>query len=238
MAVVVAKFEMGEFGGVAPFALVVGVKDVVPRTVFDAGGRAQSGGDREHLACFWIDADGPASPMGASVRFTAEGFVGGDPKKAFGAEPGAKVVFVIVAADFPVIANGLEKVALVVAVDVFHPSELAALRGVNPAFVFQKSERLRNPPRPKFEGGLFRRAVSVFDDVNFSGARADHHASVLPKHHGADFHAKMIRRQGVYLVVFGFVRRGGQGEADRQNCEASFQSLHKVFSVVAYHAMI
>ena len=136
MAVIVAKFEVREFGGVAPFALVVGVKHVAPRTVFDAGWRAQPSGDREHFAGFWVDADGPASPMGASVGFAAEGFVGDDPKKTFGAEPGAKVVFMIVAADFPVIADGLEKVALVVTVNVFHSGELAALRGVNPAFVF------------------------------------------------------------------------------------------------------
>lgn len=136
MAVIVAKFEVGEFGGVAPLALVVGVKHVAPRTVFDAGGRAQSGGNGEHLAGFGIDADGPASPMGAAVGFAAERFVGDDPKKTFGAEPGAKVVLVVVAADFPVIADGFEKVALVVAVDVFHAGELAALRGVNPAFVF------------------------------------------------------------------------------------------------------
>ena len=85
---------------------------------------------------------------------------------------------------------------------------------------------MRDAPRPEFEGGFFRRAVGVFNDVNFSGARANHHASVLPKHHGADFHAKMIRRQGVYLVVFGFARRDGQSKADQQNCEVSFQSLH------------
>lgn len=90
---------------------------------------------------------------------------------------------------------------------------------------------MRNPPRPEFEGGFVQRAVGVFNDVNFSGARANHHASVLPKHHGANFHAKMIRWQGIDLIEFGFVRRDGQSEADRQNCEVSFQSLHKVFSV-------
>ena len=136
MAVVVAEFKVGKFGGVAPFALVVGVKHIAPRAVFDAGGRAQSGGNREHLAGFWIDADGPASPMSAAVGFAAKGFVGDDPKKSFGAEPGSKVVFVVVAADFPVIADGFEKVALIVAVDVFHSGELAALGCVNPPFVF------------------------------------------------------------------------------------------------------
>ena len=136
MAVIIAKFEVGEFGGIAPLALVVGVKHIAPRTVFDAGGRTQPGGNGEHFAGFGVDADGPASPMGASVGFAAEGFVGDDPKKPFRAEPGAEVVFVVVAADFPIIANGLEKVALIVAVDVFHSGELAALRGVNPAFVF------------------------------------------------------------------------------------------------------
>ena len=136
MAVVVAEFKVGEFGGVAPLALVVGVKDVAPRAVFDAGGRAQSGGNREHLAGFWIDADGPASPMSAAVRLAAEGFVGDDPKKTFRAEPGSEVVFVVVAADFPVIADGFEKVALIVAVNVLHSGELAALGGVNPSFVF------------------------------------------------------------------------------------------------------
>ena len=136
MSVVIAKFEVGEFGGVAPLALVVGVKHVAPRTAFDAGGRAQPGGNGGHFAGFWIDADGPAAPMGPAVGFAAKGFVGGDPKKAFGAEPRSEVVFMVVAADFPVIADGLEKVALVVAVDVFHAGELAALRGVNPAFVF------------------------------------------------------------------------------------------------------
>ena len=136
MAVIVAKFKVGEFGCVAPLALVVGVKHIAPRAVFDAGGRAQPGGNGEHLAGLGIDAEGPASPMGAAVRLAAKGFVGDDPEKAFGAEPGSKVVFVVVAADFPVIANGFEKVALIVAVHVFHPSELAALRGVNPAFVF------------------------------------------------------------------------------------------------------
>lgn len=136
MAVIVAEFKVGEFGGVAPFALVVGVKDVAPRAVFDAGGRAQSGGNGEHLAGFWINADGPASPMRAAVRLAAKGFVGDNPKKAFGAEPGAEVVFVVVAADFPIVADGFEKVALIVAVGVFHSGELAALRCVNPAFVF------------------------------------------------------------------------------------------------------
>lgn len=136
MAVIVAGFEVGEFGGVAPLALVVGVKHIAPRAVFDAGGRAQSGGNGEHFAGFWIDADGPSSPMRAAVRLAAEGFVGGDPKEAFGAEPGSEVVFVVVAADFPVIADGLEKVALIIAIDVFHAGELAALRSVNPAFVF------------------------------------------------------------------------------------------------------
>lgn len=136
MAVIIAKFEVGEFGGVAPFALVVGVKDVAPRAVFDAGWRTQPGGNGEHLAGFGIDANGPASPMSAAVRLAAEGFVGDNPKKTFGAEPGAEVVFVVVAADFPIVADGFEKVALIVAVNVFHPSELAALRCVNPAFVF------------------------------------------------------------------------------------------------------
>ena len=90
---------------------------------------------------------------------------------------------------------------------------------------------MRDASRPEFEGGLFRRSVSVFDEVNFPSARANYHASVLPKHHGANFHAKMIRWQGIDLVEFGFVRRDGQSEANRQNWKVSFQSLHKVFSV-------
>ena len=126
VAVEGARHEVAQLAGPAPLALVVGVEEVAPGRGVHPGRRAQPGALGVHVA-LGVDAQGEPAPLGRPEGLAAEGAVRGEPEVPVPAAHRPEVVLVVVAADVPVVAHGLDQVEGPVAVLVDEATELPAL---------------------------------------------------------------------------------------------------------------
>ena len=83
MADEVAGFDVGDFAGADPFALIVGGEPSALGTDGQAGGRPQAGGDGRELAV-GRDLDHPAAPRHGGLRGSAKSDIEGDAEIAVG----------------------------------------------------------------------------------------------------------------------------------------------------------
>lgn len=132
--------------------------------------------------------------MSWAERFLAKWFIGGDPEVAFAIDSGTEVIFVVIAGDFPAIANGLKDICRSVVIGILDSGEFPALSRVNPSVMFQEAQWLGQSLSPGSQNGFFRIAVGVFQNENISCACSDEKGSVPESCHGADFHGDGFRK--------------------------------------------
>ena len=180
-----AGLELLQAAGAVPGALVLGVEDVARRVHADAAGRADAAAGRHRFAV-GRDPQAPAAELVLAGERAGE--AEGDPDVAVTVELRAEGVFVVVAVDFPGVADGLEDVGLAVAVGVLDPRQLAALGDVEPAVAVGQAEHLVQPVANRVNL-ICRRVVGlgVVDQVDLAAAGRDGEAAVGQPLEGAGF---------------------------------------------------
>ena len=193
-------FEPFERRGAVPDALVVGVEAVAGGIESDAAGGADAGAGGEHFAVGG-DADAPATPVGIGV--VGAGEAKGDPDVAVAIGGAAKGVFVVVAADAPVAADGLEEVGSAIAIGVLDAGELGAL-GEKEGVVFPVHAEWLVQVGSEFVPGDFGEVVfvSALADPDVAATGGDGDFFVGHEGDGANLHDFTFGKRDFFAKVF------------------------------------
>ncbi len=164
MAVKDTLLQVDERVGAPPVALLIGGEDIPEMIGPHAGGRAQSGADRDKVAMTRLH-HGPATPRerlfleAAATGRLADRAVEGDPEVAPGIENRAVSILVVVAGDPPAPGGGQVFVGHTVAIGIAETGHLRALRGVEGPFVPRQPERFVEARGEAGEGRVLERGI-------------------------------------------------------------------------------
>ena len=177
-----------------PFALVIREKQVAVGAEVDAVGRAQADGPRLQLPVR-ADLDAPTSPRGFRLVVAGEADIERDEKIAVLVPRRAEREFVIVAADAPGIADGLEFVGLAVAVLVRDPRQFGPLDNIDGVIVLHAhAERFMQSGRKQAELDLSEvRGAGMIDQPDFAAPGASQQLAVGAKFQAAYFKDAILR---------------------------------------------
>src|SRR5256885_15448060 len=126
-----------EGAGAVPRPLISGVKHVAKIVRADSAGRADAAASGHHPA-IRRNTQTPAAIISLARKGTGQ--TEHEPDVAIFGKMRSKSIFVVIAAQAPVIIYGFKQIGASIAVEVFHASDFASLCAIEPAVAVRQTE--------------------------------------------------------------------------------------------------